>query len=248
MNAIVEAKQVSLPSPIDQGLYGSLRYYFNSLGIEGDRRALPADRAPSERVRQALSDRRDLVNQWLRSCGEKHALAEVTAIFGTMSMRTGSASDMRAMMVIYAKDLGDLPSFALTRACADFRQGRAGDGHWVPTAAEIRAVAQRYVADLAKEGREITMVLAARIQAPPASPERKAALAASVAETLRQLSAFSAQAEAEDREKRAARHRFFAARDKAAAPPTAIMEMVGRNIEAGNAHALAEVSNTKGNA
>jgi len=216
MNAIVEARTASLPTPIDQGLYGSLRYYFNSLEIEGGRRALPADRAPSVRVRHALGERRDLVNQWLRSCGEKHALAEVTAIFGTMSMRTGSAADMRAMMMIYAKDLGDLPSFALTRACADFRQGRAGDGHWVPTAAEIRMVAQRYVADLAKEGREITMVLAARIQPPQASPERKAALAAHVAETVRQLGAFSAQAEAEDRQKRATRHRFLAARDEPA--------------------------------
>ncbi len=53
---------------------------------------------------------------------------------------------MKAVLKIYAEDLSGLPIAAVREAIRGFRRGRFGDGHWAPTAAEIRREAEAIVA------------------------------------------------------------------------------------------------------
>lgn len=205
------------PPPISQRDYLALRVAWSASIEVGMAREIPADRAPSAEIRHALQARAVVLADCLRPAGVARAQQEVAALIGLRPIR-GDATDMRAVLAIYGADLADLPLFALSAACADFRQGRAGDGEWAPTQAQIRAQALKHLQPIAKERREIETVLAARIQGVAATPERRAQVNAHLAETKRQLDAFSAQAEAEDRAKRAARHKYWGAEPAPAAP------------------------------
>lgn len=205
------------PPPISQRDYLALRVALSASIEIGLVRELPADRAPSAEIRHALQARAVALADCLRPAGVARAQQEVAALIGLRPIR-GDATDLRAVLAIYGADLADLPLFALSAACADFRQGRAGDGEWAPTQAQIRVQALKHLQPIAKERREIEAVLTARIQGAVASPERRAQVNAHVAETRRQLGAFSAQAEAEDRATKAARHKYWGPEPAPAAP------------------------------
>lgn len=80
--------------------------------------------------------------------------------------------DRKVLQRIWAADLADLPLYSVERACADFRQGRAGDGKWLPTQAEVRAVAMRYVEKLRKEQADVLAVLGAEVMQPIAAEQK----------------------------------------------------------------------------
>lgn len=217
MNELTRISRSSgaLPAPIAQRDYHALRVALSAAIPVGLGHEIPADRALNPDIRRALEQRAAILAESLRPVGSIRAQQEIAALLGNRGVR-GDADDMAAMLEIYGADLADLPLFALSKACADFRQGRVGDTKWAPNQGEIRVEALKLVHAVAKEKREIETVLRARIQAPISSPERRAQVAAHVAETQRQLGAFSARAATEDRYVR--RHKYWGPSPEKAAP------------------------------
>lgn len=186
MNALTKTA-TTLPTPISHDLGRKVRYFSNSLDPEGLGHTIQPDRAPREGERQLLALRASAIDEWMRPSGRERALDEVTALFSNRGVR-GSDTDIEALMTIYVEDLFDLPAFALTQACRDFRQGAVGDRKWVPTQAEIRQIATGHLAELARERRQIANILAAKIKEPRCSPEKRAAALRSLEEAKRALS------------------------------------------------------------
>jgi hypothetical protein len=81
----------------------------------------------------------------------------------SLRSQSGSAGDQAAIQRIFAADLADLPLFAVEAACKDYRLGKAGDGHWMPTQAEIRRVAESYCSSAVEEAKDIRNILTADI-------------------------------------------------------------------------------------
>ncbi len=61
-------------------------------------------------------------------------------MLGTMPLRTGSVTDMKATIRVYEDDLRDLPQDMVAQAIRDFRSGKVGGGRFAPTIAEIGQV------------------------------------------------------------------------------------------------------------
>lgn len=151
---------------------------------------IPADRAPTAEQRQWLSERSAMINAALRPAPEIEIEAELAALFATMGRRSGDEDDAKTIIAIYLADLAGIPGVALKQACADFRQGRAGDGKWVPTQAQIRARANEHLVAPRKELGDIERVLTAKT-VPPINHANKAAVLAHVNETITILKANS---------------------------------------------------------
>lgn len=185
MNAL--AKTTSLPTPIAPELGRKVRYFSNCLDPAGLGHTIALSKAPRESERQMLALRGAQIDEWMRPAGRSGALDEVTALFSTRGVKAGADTDVQATMAIYVEDLFDLPGFALAKACKDFRQGSLGDRKWVPTQAEIRHAAHGYLAELARERRQIANVLAAKVLAPQCSPEKRVRVLEFAAEVQREL-------------------------------------------------------------
>lgn len=154
---------------------------------------IPAERAPTGEQRQWLAERSIMISGALRPAPELEIEAELAALFATMGRRAGDEDDAKTIIAIYLADLAGIPGFALKQACADFRQGRAGDGKWVPTQAQIRSRANEYLVGPRKEIGDIERVLTAKV-VPPINRKNQEFVQAHAQETIRILKANSEQA------------------------------------------------------
>lgn len=151
---------------------------------------IPAERAPTAEQRQWLAERSIMISGTLRPAPEIEIEAELAALFATMGRRSGDEDDARTIIAIYLADLAGIPGFALKQACADFRQGRAGDGKWVPTQAQIRTRANEYLVGPRKEIGDIERVLTAKV-VPAVNRANQEFVQAHAQETIRILKANS---------------------------------------------------------
>ena len=87
------------------------------------------------------------------------AIDAIAAVLASLPRRAESQNDAKIVLRLFVEDLGDLPRFAIEAACKDFRTGRAGDGHWAPSAAEIRTQAERLARSYRDELASITEIL-----------------------------------------------------------------------------------------
>ncbi len=149
---------------------------------------IPAERAPTGEQRQWLSERSIMISGALRPAPDIEIEAELAALFATMGRRSGDEDDAKTIIAIYLADLAGIPGFALKQACADFRQGRAGDGKWVPTQAQIRTRANEYLVGPRKEIGDIERVLTAKV-VPPINRDARDKVMVHVNETLEILRA-----------------------------------------------------------
>ncbi len=118
------------------------------------------------------------IDAWMAPAGDDMAAAEIASIFAVMSVKGMGDGEADAMMAVYVSDLSELPYFALSEACKAFRRGRLGDGKWAPTPGEIYQAAQRFMDEPLAEKSDLQAILAAEVQAPQVSPDRKAQLLA----------------------------------------------------------------------
>lgn len=119
--------------------------------------------APGPVELEAFARRRNELVGWLRPAGEEAIRAHISSLFASLRHRLDTAADESAMQRIFAADLADMPLFAIEAACRDFRQGKAGDGHWLPTQAEIRRAANEYARKWQDEYGELRQVIEAKV-------------------------------------------------------------------------------------
>lgn len=119
--------------------------------------------APPPGEIEAFRRRRTELVDALRHAGEDALRPLIASVFASLHHRDDDARDRAAMQRIYASDLADLPFFAVEASCRDFRHGRAGDGHWAPTQAEIRRVAEKHMRQWQDEVASLRRVLDAEI-------------------------------------------------------------------------------------
>lgn len=125
--------------------------------------SLTRQNGPSDDERASLKGRALELEHSLGSAGGEAVRPHVAALMLSLRQAGESAEDRAILQDLYAIDLADLPLFAIEAACSDFRKGAAGDGKWLPTQAQVREVAMRYVKPWADELRQVNAVLSAEI-------------------------------------------------------------------------------------
>lgn len=98
------------------------------------------------------------LERWLAPAGQGVA-GPVLSLLTAMPSQSGAGVDQAMRLETFIEDLGDLPYFAVERACKDFRLGIAGAKHWAPTAAEIRERAHEHARQYRAELADIETVL-----------------------------------------------------------------------------------------
>ena len=177
MNAVTTRPQSTsqqTPEPMTRALEASLARALSA--VEDDGR-LSAVTLPSE-ARDALMVRRDR----LRSAMAPTGPARTAAILATLSGMSYRGEPEQKMVTFLAKqdvtDLCTLPEWALERACQAYRLAEIGDGHWRPTAGELRTYVLRkcepWHVELEKLRRVLTAPRLDAPRSPPATPEQRA--------------------------------------------------------------------------
>lgn len=114
------------------------------------------------------------LRQWLGPAGEDAVRPHIASLLMALKHETEDEEAREIKQRIFAVDLADLPLFAVEQACKDFRQGRAGDGKWMPTQAEVRTVALRHADKARKEQADVRLVLGADVFEPIRALESRA--------------------------------------------------------------------------
>jgi hypothetical protein len=113
---------------------------------------------PTPEEKSLFAARRDELKRWLAPAGRTVA-EPVLGLLTAMPSQSAGGVDPAMRVVTFVEDLGDLPLFAVTRACSDFRRGVVGSSkHWAPTAAEIREQAEKIAAPFWKEFTDVAEV------------------------------------------------------------------------------------------
>lgn len=183
-------------APILPALARSLSVAHDRLTPVGLGHEIAAVDAPTPETRCDLEIRAAALDHRLRPAGDT-LIDDITSIL-MMPGRTADVGDVKARMRMYEADLADLPLAAVSKACADFRQGRVGDG-WRPTQAEIRKRAGRHSEHLAIERAQIRALLCAVVVTIPGDPERDKAIADKLRQVARSVLAEGRAAEAKRR-------------------------------------------------
>ena len=68
-------------------------------------------------------------------------MGKVTSV---LVSRNAAGVDAKVVAETAMEDLGDLPMWAIDKACMAYRRGEAGDGHLAQTPAEIRRYAKNF--------------------------------------------------------------------------------------------------------
>jgi len=147
---------------------------------------IPERSLPAPDVMQALADRVQDIRGYLQPAKPEMIASMVARLFMALARRTEGMDDSGERVMLYVEILSDVPRFALEKTCNDFLYGRAGDGKWVPTPAEIRNAAMKHVQPWLAELDRINPILNASVIAPNDYGQRAANLK-HVQETLHML-------------------------------------------------------------
>ena len=139
--------------------------------------------------RALLVERVAVIDGYLAPAQREEVAVSISRLFLALASSTEDGVDAQTRALVYADVLGDLPPFAVQQAVDDYVRGHAGDRKWAPTAAEVRAQAERYVAPWRAERRRIERALAAKVADAAPSADARAAVLAHARETLQQLEA-----------------------------------------------------------
>jgi hypothetical protein len=131
----------------------------------------------------------------LAPAGDRALDPHIASLMVSLRYSSEAPEDRKALMRIWAADLADLPLFAVERACTDFRQGRAGDGKWLPTQAEVRRVAVKHAEAFRKEHTVVQSVLSARVVDKPRDEAERKRIADEARAMVRQAAARAAGAD-----------------------------------------------------
>lgn len=104
--------------------------------------------------RQSLAEHLGRLNRWLARSDAEDIIPAVSMLRSVMSRSATTDRQEAEVQKTYAVVLHEFPAWAVKRACEDYLSGRAGDGRFAPTPAELaqrcRSVMSRYVEDKAK--------------------------------------------------------------------------------------------------
>jgi len=124
---------------------------------------IPERSLPSPDVMQALADRVQDIRSYLAGATREQIAVCVARLFVVLAKRSEGFDDEAQRISLYVEILSDVPRFALEKTCNDFLYGRAGDGKWVPTPAEIRNAAMKHVQPWLAELDRINPILNASV-------------------------------------------------------------------------------------
>lgn len=165
----------ALPAPTERGLHCAVNRLVPPLSPSCTRYSLAASDAPSPSLRTALEVRRDRIERWLMPAGADAAAEVYADLVANLAMGGSDKETELRELRGWIEATSPLPWFALKATADAFRDGKVGDGTWMPRPGAFCQEARRRVEGLAREKREITSVLTAEITAPVADPARKAA-------------------------------------------------------------------------
>ena len=179
MNALTEIRAVaalpSLPSArMDHALRTCVTRLVPPITSSPQRYSIALADAPSEALRQALAQRGERIDNWMRPAGPEAATEAYKNLVVSMAVPSMNEEEGIREMMGFVQATATLPLFALNGACAAFRDGVVGDGKWMPKVGQVCIEAQKRLAAFAKERREIAVVLAAEVKQPVFDSEIKA--------------------------------------------------------------------------
>lgn len=112
--------------------------------------------------RASLQGHLDKLNLWFDGSDPEDIVPQVSMLRSVMSRAQTDGGDEKRALLVFARVLSELPLWAISRACDDYLTGRAGDGRFAPTPAEIsarcRVLMARYVEDKIKIERALGIV------------------------------------------------------------------------------------------
>jgi hypothetical protein len=200
MNEIIRTVQAATsPVPLSGSSARKLAFFRTKIETTAGVSSISADSAPTVDERAGLARREERLAAWLAPAGEKAILPHISSLMLSMHHKSEDEEARTILQRIWAADLADLPLFAVERACADFRQGRAGDGKWLPTQAEVRRVALQHAEKLRKEHAEVRAVLTARVVEKPRDEAERKRIADEARAEIRKAAAKADVAAGEER-------------------------------------------------
>jgi hypothetical protein len=173
MAAVTVSNLIGLPAPLSRALDIALSVAHN--GLENGQ--LLSANAPTAVERGALERRLADVEAVLAPCAAQAIQPDLLKLFVALAMRNGDGMDMQTRAAVYAEALAGLPQWAVNKACADFREGRAGDKKWVPATAELRLRAAHFTGPWQQERHRISAVLNATVVDKPDRSRRAESVA-----------------------------------------------------------------------
>jgi hypothetical protein len=179
MNALSEIRAASnlptyLPPRMDHALRTCVTRLIPPITASQQHYAIALADAPSDALRQALATRCERIDNWMRPAGPEAATEAYKNLVVGMAVPNMNDEEAAREMMGFVQATAKLPLFALSGACDAFRDGVVGDGKWMPKAGQICIEAQKRMAALAKERREIAAVLSAEVKQPVPDSEAKA--------------------------------------------------------------------------
>lgn len=186
MNALTPISNNHI-APLPQRVRDAVDAMASALDPAGSGYEIRASAAPTPEQREYLGRRAAALRASLTPAGPAEIAAEVAGLFASLAHRNREEAEATGFAAIYTRDLADVPAAALRAACADFRQGRAGDGQWAPTQAALRRRAAEHSQRVAAELAKIERILTARIGPSRIDPGRREAVLAHVRETVAML-------------------------------------------------------------
>jgi hypothetical protein len=105
----------------------------------GDLNALALPSGP----RSGLTSRRDALQAAMAPCSKQRAASLLASLGGMAARSQPDPETARALAVRAVEDLSDVSEWALAEAVRAYRIGDIGDGHWRPTAGELRIEARK---------------------------------------------------------------------------------------------------------
>lgn len=154
-------------------LYQSLAAASNGVFKEHGAWWVVAERAPTDRVREALRERLKTIQAALDDRGEAAVLIAVNDVVMSLDRKTSSDSGFAAQIRSYVELLKDSPPWAVAKASDEFRRGTAVHHHnpaFMPSTAEFCRQVEYYLDHWRDERRKLESVVQSRIYHAPDKP------------------------------------------------------------------------------
>lgn len=136
-----------------------------------------AANAPTMAERDMLQSRVAAIDAVLAPGDPRNMTAPILKCFVALASRSGDGMDLQTRAAVFAQVLQGSSQWAVEQACADFCDGRAGDGKWAPTAAEINQRVGVLVSPWQIERKRIVDVLEAKVVDKPDKETRSESVA-----------------------------------------------------------------------
>jgi hypothetical protein len=164
---------IPAPSTRTAALTGYLANNLEPIPGSFRRYASSAACAPTGEQREMLLARRAELDAGLTGCDDATIRECIGMLRAVMASQQLGPDALQLARAAFIQVLGQYPSWAVKEACNRFLDGRAGNGTYAPTPAEIAPICRTLTADALGERAQINTILDAEVYALPSEEDRK---------------------------------------------------------------------------